>query len=46
MRRKYSEVKIAVKYFKHLKISDLRPPGKIGREEYFEKNNLQTGKIS
>lgn len=37
MRRKYSEVKIVVKYFKHVKISDLRPPGKIDRGEYFKK---------
>ena len=46
MRRKYSEVKIVVKYFKYLKISDLRPPDKSGREEYFKKKNLQTAEIS
>ena len=33
-------------YFKYLKISDLRPPDKSGREEYFKKKNLQTAEIS
>ena len=37
MRRIYSEVKIVVEYFKHLKISDLRPPDKNGRERYLKK---------
>lgn len=37
MRRIYSEVKIVVEYFKHLNISDLRPPDKNGREGYFKK---------
>lgn len=47
MRRIYSEVKIVVEYFKHLNISDLRPPDKNGREGYFKKkNNLQTAEIN
>lgn len=46
MRRKYSEVKIVVKYFKYLKISDLRPPDKSGREEYFKKKIYKQLKLA
>lgn len=43
MRRNYSEIKMVAKYFKYLRMSNLGPPDKSGKEWYFKpRKNLQT----